>query len=384
MEYGVLNPRGEADSVNTIGLNPRLADLNGKTIGLYSSFKQHWAIICDEVGKQLQAKYPTIKLKRFQYTKDLNSDTQIAEVSKDPEVRPIFEKWLKDCDAAIVANADAGSCTLYLTYNATIVEQLGKPVVMLLDKEFTDCARSAMALRGVPSMRLVELPVPDISTEPDISDFVEKIIPEQVSKQLDKIIAALTDPLTPGEKNPPKAKVDFPRVITRGNIDEINAFYYKNGMSFGLPVLPPTEEKIKEMLKGTDLPADHVVARIPPMMGKATVEKIAINGAMAGCLPTYMPVLIAAVQALVDPHMWIEAYTCSVASWAPMIMINGPIRHDIDVRSGGTLLTPYFRSTAIGNAVALMLLNLGGVRPVIEDMAILGHEGRYGITFAEN
>jgi len=97
-------------------------------------------------------------------------------------------------------------------------------------------------------------------------------------------------------------------------------------MAFGLPIMPPTEEAVKEMLKGTDLPADHVVARIPPMMGKATVEKIAINGVMAGCLPTYMPVLIAAVQALVDPRMWIEAYTCSVASWAPMLMINGPIR----------------------------------------------------------
>jgi len=134
----------------------------------------------------------------------------VAEVAKDPEIRPTFEKWLAGCDAAVVANSDAGSCTLYLTYNATIVERLGKPVVMMLDKEFTDCARSAMALRGVPAMRLVELPVPDISTEPDITDFIEKIIPEQVSKQLDKIIAALTTPLTPEEKNPPNQNRNYP------------------------------------------------------------------------------------------------------------------------------------------------------------------------------
>ncbi|MEM2342467.1 MAG: hypothetical protein QXI67_07590 [Candidatus Bathyarchaeia archaeon] len=68
-----------------------------------------------------------------------------------------------------------------------------------------------------------------------------------------------------------------------------------------MPIIPPTEEAVNEMLKGTDLPPDYVVARIPPKMGKATVEKIAINAVMAGCLPTHMPVLIAAVQAMTDP-----------------------------------------------------------------------------------
>jgi len=384
MEYQVLNPRGEVDPMEIIGLRPRVSDLNGKTIGLYSSFKQHWAIIVDEIGKQLQARYPTIKLTRFQYTKDLNADTRVAEVARDPEIRPIFEKWLSGVDAAVVANADAGSCTLYLTYNATIVERLGKPVVMMLDKEFTDCAKSAAQLRGVPAMRLVELAIPDISTEPDITDFIEKIIPERVSAALDKIIMALTGPLTPEEINPPEPPVALPRIVAKGTLDEINAFYYKRGWALGMPVMPPTDEAVKEMLKGTDLAPDHVIAKIPPMNGKATVEKIAINAVMAGCLPTYMPVLIAAVQALVDPRMWLEAYTCSVASWAPMVMINGPIRHDIDIHSGATLLTPYYRQTTIGHAIALMLLNIAGVRPGIEDMAILGHEGRSGICFAEN
>ena len=385
MEYSVLSPRGEVDPVNTIGLNPRVSDLNGKTIGLFASFKQHWVIILDEIGKQLQARYPSIKLTRFQNTKDLNSDTQVAEVAKDPEVRPVFEKWLSGVDTVIVANADAGSCTLYLTFNTTLVERLGKPVVMMLDKEFTECARSAAALRGVPALRTVELAIPDISVIPDITEWIEKIIPERVSAVLDKIIAALTRPLTPEEKNPPKPPPDLPRIVHKGTIDQINEFYYKRGWAYGMPVMPPTEEAVKEMLKGTDLPRDYVVAKIPPMMGKATVEKIAINAVMAGCLPTYLPVLIAAVQALVDPRMWIEAYTCSVASWAPMVIINGPIRHDIDARSGVTLLTPYYKSTAtIGHAIALMLINIAGVRPGIEDMAILGHEGRFGICFAEN
>ena len=76
----------------------------------------------------------------------------------------------------------------------------------------------------------------------------------------------------------------------------MNRFYYSKGWTDGLPIIPPTEEAVAEMLTGTDLPPDHIVATIIPRKGKATVEKIAINAVMAGALPTYMPVLIAAVQ----------------------------------------------------------------------------------------
>jgi hypothetical protein len=153
-----------------------------------------------------------------------------------------------------------------------------------------------------------------------------------------------------------------------------------------MPIIPPTEEAVREMLAGTDLPADHVVAKIPPMLGKATVEKIAINAVMAGCLPTYMPVLVAAVQALADrPKIWLEGYTCSVASWAPLLCINGPIRRDLHVNSGVNLMSPYYRANAgIGHALGLMIMNIGGTRPGKEDLSFVGHEGRYGMCIAEN
>ena len=107
--------------------------------------------------------------------------------------------------------------------------------------------------------------------------------------------------------------------------------FYNKGMAYGFPIIPPTEEAVGRMLEGSDLPPDHVVAKMPPMNGNATIEKIAVNAVMAGCLPTHMPVLIAAVEAMVDPHMWFEAYTTSVANWAPMMMVNGPIRDDIGI-----------------------------------------------------
>lgn len=385
MEYSVLSPRGEVDPINSIGLRPRLTDLNGKTIGLFASFKEHWVLILEEIAKQLQVKYPDIKFTRFQYTKDLNSYTQVAEVAKDPDIRPEFEKWLKEADAVIVANGDAGSCTLYLTYNATLPELLGKPTVMTLDTQFINVCKRAAELRGVPALRYVEINIPDLSVEPDLTYFINEFIPKQVHAALEGIISGLTAPLTTAETEVKKPAEPLPRIAYTGNLNEINEFFYKRGWAYGMPVMPPTEEAVQEMLKGTDLPADHLVAKIPPMMGKATVEKIAINAVMAGCLPTYMPVLIAAVQGMVDPRMWLEAYTCSVASWAPLIIVNGPIRHDLNINSGTGVFSPYNKANAaIAHAMGLIIMNIAGIKSGVEDMGIFGHEGRFGICIAEN
>jgi hypothetical protein len=385
MEYSVLSPRAEVDPLETIGLNPRVSDLNNKTIGLYTTFKEHWALILEEIARQLQQKYPGVKFTRFIYPKTLEPHTQIAEVAKDPDYLPEFKKWLKGVDTVLVANADAGSCTLYLTYNATLPERLGKPTVLTVAKEFIPIAQSAASLRGVPGLRLVELNLPDLSYEPNFHEFIKEITPRYVSDVLDNIIDALTRPLTPAEKSP-KVKVEKTSgIIHQGDIKEINEYFYRRGWAYGMPIIPPTVDAVKEMMTGTDLPPDYVVAKIPPMLGKATVEKIAVNAVMAGCLPTYMPVLIAAVQAIVDPGMWLEAYTCSVASWEPLLILNGPIRKDINATSGASYLSPYQKANAsIAHALGLMIINIAGIKPGIEDMGAFGHEGHFGICIAEN
>ena len=101
------------------------------------------------------------------------------------------------------------------------------------------------------------------------------------------------------------------------------ASFYKRGWTDGLPIVPPTEEAVKEMLTGTDLPADHIVATLVPRRGKATVEKIAINAVMAGALPTAMPYLIAGVKALQNQR-GADMMAASTGSWAPFWVINGP------------------------------------------------------------
>ncbi len=385
MKYSALNPVGIPDPLDVIGLNSRVADLNGKTIGLYCTFKAHWVLILKELEKQLSALYPDAKFTYFQYTKDLNSHTQVAEVMKDPDVRPDFEKWIADTDVVIVTNADAGSCSLYLTYNATFCERLKKPMVMTVNPAFIQISRKAAGLRGVPAIRMAELNIGDISMEEDLTYFINEFIPSEVKKSLPSIIDGLTKPLSESEKNPAIETAEVPVVEYCGNLEEVNMHFYNEGLSYGFPIIPPTEELVNQMLAGTDLPPNHIVARMPPMNGNATVEKIAVNAVMAGCLPTYMPVLIAAVEAMVDPHMWFEAYTTSVANWAPMMMVNGPIRNDIGLNYGLGTLSPYFKANAtIGHAMGLIIMNIAGIKHGFEDMGFLGHEGRFGICIGEN
>jgi hypothetical protein len=383
-EFEVLNPRGDIDPIVRIGLNPRLTDLNQATVGLYATFKEHWVLILDEIGKQLKELYPGITFARYQYTKDLNSYTQVAELAKDPDERPGFEEWIKGVDGVIVANADAGSCTLYLTYNAALPEHLGKPTVLTVASDFVDLLKRSADLRGVPALRYARLEILDIAMEPDMKPWVERIIPERVREALPAIIRGLTEPLTPEEAAVPVAPKNGARVAMKGTLDEVYATFYRDGWTYGMPIMPPTQEAVDRMLTGTNMPADHVVAVLPPQMGKATIERIAINGVMAGCLPTHMPVLVAAVEALADPHMWLEAYTCSIASWAPLLMVNGPVRKDLNLPMGSTLLSPYRRgNAAIAHAVGLMIMNIAGIKAEREDMAMFGHEGRFGMCVAE-
>ena len=191
--------------------------------------------------------------------------------------------------------------------------------------------------------------------------------------------------MTAEEKTPATKEVQTPAgIIFKGSLEEVNRFLYKRGWSDGLPVIPPTEDAVREMLQGTDLPADHIVAKLPPKYGNATVEKIAVNAVMAGALPTYMPMLIADVQALVK-HPETRHVLVSPVSVAPCWVINGPIRNDISVNSGCLLFSSGMMANAvIGRAMQLIIKNLGGVQPGIDLVYFYGHGGMSSLVFGEN
>jgi hypothetical protein len=150
-------------------------------------------------------------------------------------------------------------------------------------------------------------------------------------------------------------------------------------------VIPPTDQSVAEMLTGTDLPANHQVAEMGPRRGKVTVEKIAINAVMAGALPTYMPVLIAAVKALDAGGAGPIMMSASTGSFAPVWIISGPIRNDLHVNSYYGAFSPgEMANSAIGRAMRLIVQNMRGVRRGMEDMGVLGNPGKFAMVIAEN
>jgi hypothetical protein len=214
---------------------------------------------------------------------------------------------------------------------------------------------------------------------------VKSEIEEGIAAAMKDTIEGLTRPLSPEEKSPKQQTGKTPRIAFKGSLQEVNRYYYNKGWTDGLPIIPPTEEAVAEMLTGTDLPPDHIVATLIPRKGKATVEKIAINAVMAGALPTHMPVLIATVQSLADPKTRFDTFEVSTGSWAPFLAINGRIRNDININcSSGALSPGNIANAAIGRGVGLIVKNIGGARKAIEDMGVIGNPGKYSLVIGED
>jgi hypothetical protein len=264
-------------------------------------------------------------------------------------------------------------------YDAITIEERGVPALAIVNKNFAQDAASAAAGKGMPGLRIMPEKVPSESTIPDQ-------IEAGIYEVMDDIFALITTPLSEEERSPKKKdEIKHERIIFSGSIEEVNRFFYKRGWTDGLPVLPPTEEAVQEMLTGTDLPPDHVVTKIIPRMGKATVEKIAINAVMAGALPTYMPLLVAGVQAIMDRQAFFGTWEVSTGSWSPCWIINGPVRKDLHINSGvGTLSPGDMANAAFGRAMGLIIKNIGGARKGVEDMGVLGNPMKYAMVMAEN
>ena len=162
-------------------------------------------------------------------------------------------------------------------------------------------------------------------------------------------------------------------------------FCYARRWTDGLPVVPPTEGRVLRMLAGTRRGPEETVAWIPPRRGRATVERIAINAVMAGCRPEYMPVLMAAVEALADPAFNLNGVQVTTHVTGPLLIVNGPVVRELDINSGPNVFGPGWRANAtIGRAVRLILLNIGGAKPGVLDRSTLGHPGKYTYCIAEN
>jgi hypothetical protein len=162
-------------------------------------------------------------------------------------------------------------------------------------------------------------------------------------------------------------------------------FLEANGCTDGLPIIAPTAARVDRMVLAGGLDGDLALGRVPPRNAHATVEAVAANAVMAGCAPDHFPVVLAAVQASLDPVFDLNDVQSTTNCVSPVIIVNGPARSSCGpiVSGHGALGTGHRANLGIGRAFRLVLFNLGGGRPGEGDMALFGHGGKFAACFAE-
>jgi hypothetical protein len=172
----------------------------------------------------------------------------------------------------------------------------------------------------------------------------------------------------------------------KGTGEDVNNLFFEKGWSMGLPAIPPTPERVAALLKGTSRKPDEVIGIVPPRMGVLTVEMIAVHAAMAGCKPAYMPLLIAAMEALLAPEVNWRGAATTTGTTAALVIVNGPVVKEIGLSySQGSAGKGHHANATIGYAMNWIAYTLGGSKPPSPDKGTLSAPSDFtGWIFGEN
>jgi hypothetical protein len=166
---------------------------------------------------------------------------------------------------------------------------------------------------------------------------------------------------------------------------EANELFQRSGWTDGLPIVPPTEAAVGRFLETARLAADAVIGVEPVRRRRITAEKVAIAAVMAGCMPEYLPVVVAMVRAMCEPEFGLHGVTASTGGSAPFAVVNGPVRQALGMNATHNALANGSRANAtIGRALRLVIINVLGGLPGQLDRSTLGHPGKFTFCLAED
>jgi hypothetical protein len=260
-----------------------------------------------------------------------------------------------------------------VTRASILVEKLGIPTASIVCDGFLTQGRLSAKGMGMPNLPYAVHPGHlNLAT-------VEQVQKNAAGIMLDQVIKGLTVQ-PPEEKS--SSEPGLRDIVFQGTFEEVNEFFYDREWSEGLPIVPPTIEKVEQFLKCTERLADDVIGKLLPDNREATLWNIAVNGVMAGCRPEYMPVLVAIIEAMTDREFGQE-HLGHTPGTETLIIINGTIIKDLNFNCKQGVLRPGFQAnTSIGRFWRLYLRNVAGFLPHKTDKGCYG--GNYRIVLAEN
>ena len=252
-------------------------------------------------------------------------------------------------------------------------ESAGIPSATLVCESFMTLSKAASQGLGYPNIAVA--PVrghPGLQSKEALQQNVRELTLDGVLNALFKMPAAATVGGEPGARD----------VICSGTFEEVNEYFLKHELSDGLPIVPPTVEKVEVFLRHTDRKADEVLGVMLPDNRAATVWSVAVNGVMAGCRPEYMPVLVAAVEAMADHDYGVE-HSGNTPGGDNLIILNGPVIKQMGFNyTQGVMRDGFQANTSVGRFWRLYLRNVAGFLPHKNDKATFGNTWR--VVVAEN
>ena len=342
-----------------IAVAPRLSGLAGKRVGFVDNSKCNADVFIRQLAGRLAERYAIAHgpVVRKAAPKDRLSHGDFAA--------------LTGCDAVVQCFGDCGTSTSISVADAVEIERRGIPTVTVFSTAFVAAARKQAAGRGMADLPLACIPHP-------MHTALQKAVVERADAVLDTLAERLTR-----HGDAPAAERIADRFDSGDDIDAQEMFFAR-GWTDGLPVVVPSGDKVDTMVGACGRRPGDRIGPIPPRWREASIEKIAINAVLAGCRPEYFPVVLAAIEALLDEDCQLYGIQTATNTTSPLLIVNGPIAGELDINARGNVFGQGARANAtIGRAVQLVLRNIGGDIPGETDMATHGHAGKFTACIAE-
>jgi hypothetical protein len=348
-----------ADKTATIPLAPRLSGVRNKRVGFVDNSKCNADLFLQRLSKQMASQFGIVvgPMIRKAAPKDRLSSQELEDLGA--------------CDAVVQCFGDCGTSTSISVADAVKMESRKIPTVTVISTAFADAARKQATGRDMPNLQIVQIPHP-MHTAP------RNVVEARADDAINALVDRLTHEVDAGLKFDTNNGID----ALFGNDDQ--EMFFARGWTDGLPVVSPTVDKVAAMVAASGRDAKEEIGPIPPRWRRASIEKIAINAVMAGCRPEYFPVVLTAIEALLDEDCQLYGMQTATNTTAPLIIVNGPIVQELGINARCNVFGEGVRANAsIGRAVQLVFRNIGGNIAGETDMATHGQAGKFTACIAE-
>jgi hypothetical protein len=229
---------------------------------------------------------------------------------------------------------------------------------------------------GLPDARIAEFTHP-------LGGLTDERLVERAAKLTAGVLRQLKK--TPAPRAAETAVPSAARLLAPVDPADLQLWFFERTLSDGFPIIAPTAAAVAEMVKGSQRAGGDLIGIVPPRLGVATVEQIAINAVMAGCRPQHMPVLVTAVEAMLEPRFNLASVQATTHPVAPLLIVHGPIAKELGMNAGAGAFGPSSMANAvIGRAIRLILWNIGGGLAGSADRSTQGAPSKYSFCIAEN